>query len=255
MAFSSAGLDLQTYDALLSAAGTAALPERLFDAIDRIVPVREIYGFELAPGAAPAPIVSLGRGAGAAARVDAYSRRYYPGDPLGAAIRRSRPSLALQIHRIDPAEIGDAEYRNECYEVPRFGDKISIVMERGQSRFVLSLFRPRPRAELTAELFRRLRGLAEVALPILAKHRSLLRDHDLHMLPLLERIAARLSYAEPGLSARESAVCARTLAGMTAEGIALDLGIGAASVLTYRRRAYRRLGISGINQLLPLLGV
>jgi DNA-binding CsgD family transcriptional regulator len=42
---------------------------------------------------------------------------------------------------------------------------------------------------------------------------------------------------------------------MTAEGIALDLGIGAASVLTYRRRAYRRLGISGINQLLPLLGV
>jgi hypothetical protein len=92
MAFSSAGLDLQTYDALLSAAGTAALPERLFDAIDRIVPVREIYGFELAPGAAPAPIVSLGRGAGAAARVDAYSRRYYPGDPLGAAIPNTATS-------------------------------------------------------------------------------------------------------------------------------------------------------------------
>ena len=42
---------------------------------------------------------------------------------------------------------------------------------------------------------------------------------------------------------------------MTAEAIAIDLGIGQSSVLTYRRRAYHRLGISNIQQLLPALGL
>jgi DNA-binding CsgD family transcriptional regulator len=42
---------------------------------------------------------------------------------------------------------------------------------------------------------------------------------------------------------------------MTAEATALDLGISPASVLTYRRRAYQRLGISSIHQLLPALGL
>lgn len=255
MTLSATGIDLRTYDALLSAAGTAALPERLFDAVDRIVPIQELYGFEQMPGDPPAPIVSLGRGRGAGDRVAAYSRRYHAADPLGAAIRRSRPTLALQIHRIDPAAIDDPEYRFECYEAPRFGDKISMVLERGRGWTVLSLFRPKPRSDISIEMFRRLRSLAELVLPILAKHRALLREDELRTLPFLERIVIRLANAEPGLTTREGAVCARTLAGMTAEGIALDLGISAASVLTYRRRAYRRLGISGINQLLPLLGL
>jgi DNA-binding CsgD family transcriptional regulator len=37
---------------------------------------------------------------------------------------------------------------------------------------------------------------------------------------------------------------------MTAEAIALDLGIGRTSVLTYRRRAYERYGISAAGQLI-----
>ena len=43
---------------------------------------------------------------------------------------------------------------------------------------------------------------------------------------------------------------ARILYGLSAAGIAVDLGIGIESVTTYRKRAYRRLGIATQRELL-----
>src|SRR5262249_55197346 len=52
------------------------------------------------------------------------------------------------------------------------------------------------------------------------------------------------------LSQRETDVCARILYGLSYYGIALDLGIGKESVMTYRKRAYKRLGIGSQRELL-----
>lgn len=73
--------------------------------------------------------------------------------------------------------------------------------------------------------------------------------------PLLsEKIAGRLAEQYPELTARERLVCGYTLAGYTAEAIALILGVGMSTVVTYRRRAYARLGVCNANQLIaPLL--
>ena len=57
----------------------------------------------------------------------------------------------------------------------------------------------------------------------------------------------------PLLTQRELEVCARTVMGMTAEAIALDLSIGRASVLTYRQRAYGRLNVCSAYQLSTLI--
>jgi len=64
----------------------------------------------------------------------------------------------------------------------------------------------------------------------------------------IQKIEQRLGSIFGCLTGRERAVCARTMVGMTAEAIALDLGISAASVLTYRRRAYERYRITHSNQ-------
>ena len=48
----------------------------------------------------------------------------------------------------------------------------------------------------------------------------------------------------------ERAVCARTLAGRTAREIGAELGLGVGTVLTYRQRAYQKLGVSRSNELL-----
>lgn len=69
----------------------------------------------------------------------------------------------------------------------------------------------------------------------------------------LQLFRRRLAALGRGMTQRELDVCARTLIGLTAEGIALDLNIKKTSVLTYRKRAYARLGISSQTQLFRLL--
>jgi DNA-binding CsgD family transcriptional regulator len=65
----------------------------------------------------------------------------------------------------------------------------------------------------------------------------------------LEVYRRRLVALDCGLTSRELDVCARSLLGMTAEGIALDLNIKPSSVITYRKRAYERLHISSRYEL------
>jgi DNA-binding CsgD family transcriptional regulator len=73
-------------------------------------------------------------------------------------------------------------------------------------------------------------------------------------LDLLRSYRRRLLALDRGLTARELDVCSRSLLGMTAEGTALDLDIKISSVVTYRKRAYARLGISSQAELFHLLG-
>jgi DNA-binding CsgD family transcriptional regulator len=69
----------------------------------------------------------------------------------------------------------------------------------------------------------------------------------------LTTIEQRLAALPAGLSARECEVCARAVAGITIEGTALDLDIRKTSVITYRQRAYQKLGVSSLNQLVAML--
>src|SRR3546814_17596166 len=62
-------------------------------------------------------------------------------------------------------------------------------------------------------------------------------------LTCLPTIEACLTAATPTLTRRAAQVCARVLFGMTSMGIALALGVSAESAMTYRNRAYSRLGI------------
>jgi DNA-binding CsgD family transcriptional regulator len=55
------------------------------------------------------------------------------------------------------------------------------------------------------------------------------------------------------LTKRERAVCVSIILGFTSEAIALNLGIGLNTVLTYRKRAYARLKITSQNELFTLV--
>lgn len=55
------------------------------------------------------------------------------------------------------------------------------------------------------------------------------------------------------LTSRERDVCMNILQGLSSEAIAFKLAISLNSVLTYRRRAYQRLGITSQNELFSLV--
>ncbi len=88
---------------------------------------------------------------------------------------------------------------------------------------------------------------ARLALPLAARHTE-----------LVEGICSKISVVQTGssvrslnrgLTAREIEVCARAAYGMSVEGTSIDLGLGRASVLTYRKRAYSRLRVSSVYEL------
>lgn len=66
----------------------------------------------------------------------------------------------------------------------------------------------------------------------------------------LDQIENCLANALVPLTRRESAVCARILYGMSSAGIALELNLGEETVMTYRKRAYFRLGFATQRELL-----
>mgnify|MGYP000432101129 FL=1 len=68
--------------------------------------------------------------------------------------------------------------------------------------------------------------------------------------PLLDEVERRLAETHAVLTPRERQVCARTLIGRTARDIGQELGLGTGTVLTYRQRAYQKLGLSRASDLL-----
>ena len=87
-------------------------------------------------------------------------------------------------------------------------------------------------------------------------------DAACHVAPLLlacveRHLALQVNVSAPslmqGLTPREREVCERLLKGWTHDGIAADLGVSAATVKTYRDRAFERLGIHHRNELFALM--
>jgi DNA-binding CsgD family transcriptional regulator len=109
-----------------------------------------------------------------------------------------------------------------------------------------------PQARLEMKVAREVRKLAARIVPCLsysiAAGTTVLDRHF-----SLALFRQRLLMLDQGLTARELDVCSRAMIGMTSEGTALDLALGKTSVLTYRRRAYARLGISSYRELFHLI--
>jgi DNA-binding CsgD family transcriptional regulator len=104
----------------------------------------------------------------------------------------------------------------------------------------------------TREELSRLHGQTATLASIAAKHIELTQRESHSGTPISSLVEIESGIAESGqaLSKRETEVCARILYGLSAAGIALDLGVGIESVTTYRKRAYHRLGIATQRELL-----
>lgn len=236
-----------------------------------------------APGAAPAAlcrlIEALGTpafgpallgsleamiGAGAAA-VYAPARggvRPVLGDWQAGAGRLARHTreFAVRYASQDPAYLAfSLAGRSTCLttcvareELPHAGHR-RLMEEAGFSSRVVTLF-PAPRGWLGLHVLRRpedgelsdrrLQRFSRAA-PVLG---SLIARH-LRRASMEERLRSRC----PALTPREALVCAGLLAGTAAREIAARLGIGIASVQTYRKRAYRKLGVGSLPALFHLL--
>ena len=133
-----------------------------------------------------------------------------------------------------------SRYLTMFFGAPGFRTKVAILVAQDSLKMVLNLYFEGDIADRSAQLPDRV-GLATYRLigKTLATHFLRLNPPEFP-LPLTV------------LSDRERQVCIGMLAGKKAEIIAEEMGIAPSSVVTYRQRAYQKLGISSRGQLFSI---
>ncbi|MEN0073411.1 MAG: helix-turn-helix transcriptional regulator [Paracraurococcus sp.] len=167
-----------------------------------------------------------------------YAAAWHRRDPL---LRAAGEAPALSMQAVAAAAIPDAEYRARLFATVGLGGKIAVVLQgpAGAPRRVLTwnlYFRSRAGDAMMRAAAR----LAETG-PVLA---AALERHDALTGAGEGQLGGRLRELCPGLSPRELDVAARIAAGQGVAEIATALGLGAQTVITFRRRAYAKLGVA-----------
>lgn len=242
-------LPMGTVERWFDALGSPRIADALLRGIDPVVPLAHLFLF-LQPHGAPVEVLcGASRYGGAALRAaqqylamgferyDVNTRR------LRTRRARARPLGELTLQTID--DITDARYRHLCYEVPGVHSRASIlVTTRAHGPVAINLYRTLSLPRFSPAELRQLRGWSTLLGALVDRHLALARPHAAHR---------REQSVLATLSAREREVIQGILAGQTAKMQAQRLDLSVNTVLTYRYRAFARLGIRREKELFGLL--
>lgn len=182
--------------------------------------------------------------------LERYTQHFHLRDPLSPLFSPAKEREVL-LRCVDAEGIPDREFRNELYLDAGMAGKLMLIIRRPNDALSLSLFRGRERGPFGRSERSFVGMWSRTLAATLERHLSFTEVEAPGALDDLLARCSRLPASTP-LSERELAVCARTLRGMTADGIAADLALSHHSVTTYRRRTYAKLGIGSHSQLFAL---
>jgi len=180
----------------------------------------------------------------------AYLKSYLRLDPVGDAYRAAPACSDVALQRVRPSDIASAGFRQRVFDEAGIVERVSVVQRGPDAWRAINVARHVSEGYFSDGELGALIALACLLLPMLPiNRRRSAGPLALSVRQLEERFAARYEY----LTLRERQVCARAVFGMSVESTALDLGVGKTSVLTYRKRAYQRLGVGSPIELCALV--
>jgi DNA-binding CsgD family transcriptional regulator len=240
---------LSRLDQLIGATGLPIFPDLLFRDLRDISDCAHLSALLFSSGRPTQIILAVNEGPLALARRTAQKYiadywRYDPANRLAGNIRTAELSA-----RFAPNEISEKGYRRECYSNLDLVDRFSILRKRNQTTLRLNLYRSKASGRFSEAQIGAIVDVSGPLFALITKHHDLGQPQE----PAPDAARRRLSLAEPTLTPRELDVCVGIICGQTSEAIALSLGLSINTVLTYRKRAYSRLGISTQNELMRLL--
>lgn len=236
----------------ISALGGIGFARALVASLNRAVPVDHVCLMRFGDRAGPPVLESASwRGGRLVGQVQqAYLAGLYRHDPIA----QMPVGSGVAVHLMDGSTIADVNYRRVWQGPASLRQRWSVVTSVADQRVALNLYRLAASGEFSRTERAWLDEWASLLAALAAKHVEIvgvqLRSRD--RADRIEALSARLHAVCGALTPRERAVLARVLLGMTSQGIALDLCIGMASVLTYRKRGYARLGVTSQAELFAL---
>jgi len=238
------------YERLLAAIGTDAFGPTVRDSVMSMTAgARRIYLFE-ATGREDTLLQYFHGEPGLVELFPAYRKWYLRQDPVCDAYRAAPECTNVVLQRIRPPDIDSPGFRRRFFDDAGIVERVSIIQRGPEAWRAINLARHATDGCFSDEELGSLIGLACLVLPML----PLNRKRKATALPLTaEQLEERFAQRYRSLTQRERQVCARAAVGMSVEATALDLGIAKTSVLTYRQRAYQRLGVASPIELCALV--
>jgi len=182
-----------------------------------------------------------------------YAREYFRSDsiyPIVVGMYNSEEH-SIVVHRQMADDVGEVAYRKACYEDIGIVDRLSIVVNLGHGRCITTnLYKDKSSGSYSSADIDTLRSLARLFANCAIKHYAADVDGDA---VVRSEATERIGDLCPDLTEREREVILRILDGVTADRIAEDLGISSTTVVTYRSRAYQKLGVSTRRELFAII--
>ncbi|MCP3392522.1 helix-turn-helix transcriptional regulator [Bradyrhizobium sp. CCGB12] len=177
----------------------------------------------------------------------AYAGQFHESDPNRDALFEGEGSAPIMLPAFAPRMYG-ARYRKIFFGDSGIVDKCATAIWTGDTCFYVNFYRIAAQGRFSGVQRERLRVIAPAIGASVARHFQQTATPDQSLAALF---ATRAPLA--ALTRREQEVCWRILAGFSSEAISQALGISLHSTLTYRKRAYERLGISSQNELFSIV--
>jgi DNA-binding CsgD family transcriptional regulator len=161
----------------------------------------------------------------------------------------SRPDHGAYLTYQTAADIASSGYRRACYDRTGIADRLSYVRTGKASSLSISVYRSRQSGRFSDRDLDRTTALMPILIAAVDRHATAFPGRDNHT---IDEVMRELRRRHPSLTPRECEVAARVKAGFSARRIGLDLGIAETTVISHRKSAYARMGLTGLRDLLRL---
>ena len=244
---------LRAYEGTLAALGSESFAPRVARAVERLAHVDRLYLFDLRGSPVKVrSLVQVYEPDKPPVAHETYLRHYLPIDPIQKVIQSGLPVDGMVQIRIAPSDILAAGYRR-MLETAQIVERVSYLRRARTGWQCMTVARKRRSGTFDDEELGVLGSFARLLMPMIRRNESLTESGQVAGREAVQEIEQRYGRRFPHLTDRERQAWARAVVGMTAGGAALDLGIALSSVLTYRKRAYRRLGVTSAGELARLV--
>lgn len=243
---------INAYERALGALNGPSFETAVDSAFSEIVPSARLYMFEGAGRRGPTQLRVARCEPDIQPYLDSYERQYEPTDPVRDAVD-FLPQSETVLMRVVPADIQPVGFRNRFFDACEIVERNSLLQRTATGGWrCMSISRNSAMGPCSDRELSHFVALAQLLLPMMSRHWGQDATAIAPKMSIAE-IEQRFADSFPELSRREREVCARAALGVSVEGTALDLGIAGTSVLTYRKRAYARLSVSGPYELACLV--
>lgn len=239
---------------LIAVIGEPSLAVRLLTLLHRIFGADHAAVFHLhSDRLEPVAAASIDGTDLAERQVERYlGNRLWRSDPAFAQAEALLAQDRFTLLHTDIAALEDENLRDQVYLEAGIRDRVLLCGRMENDVFGLSVLRGRGSRPFSERELRGMRDTGEVLLAILARHARFAQGApDVgRALTTLSEIETCIGAAPEAFPRREAEVCSRIVYGISTLGIALELEISEETVMTYRKRAYHRIGIATQRELL-----